>query len=213
MLKDSGPSSAGSRSALPQPFRVEIKRKAFHLTALIYVVAAVAVPRPIFLAALSGFLAAVILLEIARLAIPALNTFAHRIFGSVFRASERHRLSGVVWMLGGVLAAAVILEPLPLLVTALLHVILGDAAASIAGIRWGNRRWPGSNKTVVGSLACLAVCFLVGIVLLRPAWGWEGIAAAAVAATLAESGVLRLNDNLAIPVLSATAFAVSYGLW
>jgi dolichol kinase len=109
-----------------------------------------------------------------------------------------------------VTVSALLVEPLPLLVCALLYLIFGDTAASLVGKRLQGPRWPGSEKRFSGSLACLTVCLIIGATLLRPMYGWHGVVAGAITATLLEWSVLPINDNLTIPVGSSLVLLACY---
>lgn len=190
----------------------EIKRKCFHLTGLIYVVGLIYVPRSIYLTVIVSALVIEFIVEILRLNVPVIGRLADRLFGNMFRIEERTRFSGVFWMLAGVTTTILLLSSVTLAACALLYLILGDAVASLAGLRFGGPHWPGSKKRLSGSLACLMVCLLVGVLMLRPEFGWHGVILSAVIATLFERGVVPLNDNFTIPVAAAVAFLISYGL-
>lgn len=47
------------------------------------------------------------------------------------------------------------LELLPLM-SGVLTVGLGDSAASFCGTKWGKNKWPGSEKSIEGTAACIA---------------------------------------------------------
>lgn len=190
----------------------EIKRKLFHLTALVYVAGIIYLPRRPYLLLIGSALVLVGGVEAARLRRPAVNAWFQRRFGGLFREEERRRPTGVVWMLGGVLLTAVVVGPALLAAAALLYLILGDSVASLAGKGLGGPHWPGSRKRLTGSAACFLVCLGVGAVLLRPAYGWRGVLIGAGAATLLEWGVLPGNDNLAIPVGAGLALLLAYGI-
>jgi dolichol kinase len=190
----------------------EIKRKLFHLTALIYVAGIIYLPRRAYVAVLAVALLVVGGVEAARLSRPSVNAWFQRWFGGLFREEERNRPTGVLWMLGGVLLTAVVVAPTALAATALLYLILGDGIASVAGKGLGGPRWPGSPKRLAGSLACLLVCLAVGALVLRPGWGWHGIVLGAAAATFLEWGPLPGNDNLTIPLGAGAALLLAYGI-
>jgi dolichol kinase len=194
------------------PLHRELKRKAFHLAALIYILGVVLIPRTIFIEALVAGLIGVTIFETLRLKFLSFNAIAMGLFGGLYREQEKTQFSGVFWLMAGVLVTVLLLRPIPLIVTVLLYVVLGDTAASIAGIGIGGVRWPGSHKTLVGSASCFAVCFVAGAVLLRPAYGWIGIVAGAAVATLFESGVVRVNDNFLIPFTTSITLAFCYRL-
>lgn len=190
----------------------EIKRKLFHLAALIYLAGIIYLPRRAYLTTLLVALAVVYALERRRLARPGLNDWFFRHFGGLFRPAERGRISGATWMLAGV-AATVALAPDPrIAAAALLYLILGDGVASIAGMTLGGPRWPGSPKSLSGSAACFAVCVAAGAAALTPAYGWGGVIMGALAATALEAGIVPGDDNLTVPVGSAVALMLSYGL-
>ena len=102
------------------------------------------------------------------------------------------------------------------LVTGVICVGMGDAAASLIGRRYGRRRWPWSGgKSLEGSLA-FAVAVIIGLMGSR-AWllfgGWEGdsgdswpttwakAAIAACGASLTEAVLTGGNDNVVVPVI------------
>src|SRR5690349_14883170 len=89
----------------------EIKRKLFHLTALIYVAGIIYLPRRAYVAVLAAALLVVGGVEAARLSRPAVNAWFQRWFGGLFREVERNRPTGVLWMLGGVLLTVVVVAP------------------------------------------------------------------------------------------------------
>ena len=183
----------------------EIKRKLFHLTALIYVVGIIYLPRRTYLAILGAALAAVLVVETIRLHRPAVNAWFQRRFGGLMRPAEGGRMSGVVWMLGGVLVTVALVEPVAIGAAALLYVVLGDTLASLVGIRVGGAHWPRSRKRISGSVACFTTCMFIGAVILLPDYGWYGVVVGAVAATALEAGIFPLDDNFTIPVGSAIA--------
>lgn len=91
----------------------------------------------------------------------------------------------------------------------------GDGLATVVGRRAGGRRWPWSpDKTVIGTVA-FAVAGGAGAVALAwwtrpavqptpPAWFALGAPpAAALAAALAETIPVRLDDNISVPLAAA----------
>lgn len=190
----------------------EIQRKLFHLTALLYVVGAVAIPRETYLFILGGLLAVEIFFELARLRVASFQGFIERHFGGLLRTEERYQLSGIFWMLLGVMVTMSLLQSIPLATAALLYLVLGDTAASLIGMRVQGPAWPGSKKTLSGSAACFLFCFFIGMIILQPIHGWGAVFVGALVATIVESGVFRVNDNFTIPVVSALVFRQFYSV-
>ena len=96
----------------------------------------------------------------------------------------------------------------------------GDGAATLAGRRFGARKWPWHpEKTVIGSLALLlaggcAASFLswwCRPLVIPPAYLWFSVAApfaAAAVAAFVETVPIRLDDNLKVPLAAATTLWV-----
>ena len=80
----------------------EIKRKFFHLTGLLYVVALIYLPRHIYLTILTALLTLEFVIEIVRIKNQWANQWFIAKFGGLFRDEERDHFSGVFWMLAGV---------------------------------------------------------------------------------------------------------------
>ena len=102
------------------------------------------------------------------------------------------------------------------MISGIVCVGMGDAAASLIGRRYGRRRWPWSGgKSLEGSLA-FAIAVVLGIMFAR-AWlligGWAGdtgdgwvmtvtkAAVAALGASLTEAVLTGGNDNVIVPVI------------
>lgn len=188
----------------------EIARKLFHLLALIYVAGAMLLTRPVFLRIVALFLVVDILVEFARLRIPAVRARLEKYAAGLIRPEESQKFTAVFWMLLGVLSAAILIGPLRLLITIYLFLIFGDGVASLIGKSLQGPHWPGSPKRISGSLACFIVCLCLGSILLRPDYSWFGIVIGALAATILEFGILPLNDNLTIPAGTALVFLMIY---
>lgn len=155
---------------------------------------------------LGGMTAAILLLELARIYTELGRTLYARILGPVTRPEEERRITGGSYVFVGHLAAAVLFPPAPA-VLAMLFMSIGDPVASFIGQRYG--RTALGNKTVEGTLACLAVCVLIALPASLPSL--VGLAGAA-GATLAEALPLRLiNDNVAMPVASGAIMTVLVG--
>lgn len=190
----------------------EIQRKLFHLLGVLYIVGVIWIPRPRFLLIITSLLIVEFSFELLRIKNPWVNQWVCSTFRPLLREEEQAHFSGVFWMMAGVLATALLIDPVPVVVTVLLYLILGDSLASLVGKRWGGPTWPGSEKRVSGSLACFAVCLIVGVAILRPAYNWNGVIVGALTATFLELKTTRLNDNFVIPMGSSVVMMACYGL-
>src|SRR4029453_9074139 len=92
---------------------------------------------------------------------------------------------------------------------------VGDGAATLAGRRYGVRKWPWNpQKTVAGSVVlALAggtagpfLCWWCRAVIIPPPYLWFSLGApmaAAVVAAAIETVPIRLDDNLSVPLSAA----------
>lgn len=181
-----------------------IGRKIYHLGGGVFLIGTYALlGRPWGLATLGGIFFFATALDFARLRSKSLNEFFFRHFSKFLRESEKGKLSGTPWYVLGVLCAAT-LYPLPVAVYAVMFLACGDVAATTVGERWGSVKFPGSVKSVQGSVAFFLASFVAGLVIRSyffPA-SLTAIAAGALTAALVEVLPVKINDNLTIPVIS-----------
>ncbi len=201
----------------------EIRRKGFHLTGLIipgvYFVG-VSVTRggePLLSRSMAtialGVITGVYLgFEILRLLSPRVNEFCIRRLRFLMRRGEVRQITGSGYYLLGSCFAVALFDP-AFAIAAILFMVLGDPAAALVGKAIGRTRLL-QKKTLEGSLACLATCFVLGVVLFHQVGTpWVGAAQVAiigaVAAAVAELLPLRIDDNVTIPVVSGLALMVA----
>jgi phytol kinase len=85
----------------------------------------------------------------------------------------------------------------------------GDPVATIIGKKFGKRKLYG-NKTIMGSLAFFSVALMAGSIVFAiagpslPTWKAAAmLVTVALAGTLTELACQRLDDNFAIPTITA----------
>jgi dolichol kinase len=139
-----------------------------------------------------------VFLEVARLRTPRLDAWLRGTL-PVYRARERTRPSGAMWLLIGYGLAALSAPPAP--IAGILVAACADPAASLVGSRIGGR--PGGVKTLRGSATHWLVAAGVLAVL---GWSWSAVLLGASVASLVEHWPLGLDDNLVVP--PATALTV-----
>jgi dolichol kinase len=181
---------------------VSLLRKAIHLAMGLIPLAGWLVGYWLALALAGASLVASVAMEAGRRWGPWVNRLLWRWLPSVFREGEDRSLLGSTWFAIGSVAT-LLLCGRDAGGTALLYLSWGDAAAELVGSRWGRSA---GDKSLIGSLACLATCLLAGIVgvLLGGLSPWAALAGAVVA-TLVERRSPPPNDNVWMPVLSGLA--------
>jgi dolichol kinase len=148
---------------------------------------------------LAGATALALAVELARRTSSALAARFLALLGPLLRTGETGRLTGATSLAIGYTLAAVLLPGQPA-VAGILFAGVGDAGAAVVGKRYGRVRYPG-GKSLEGSLAFLALCFLIAM-LVTGLGPWASLAAAA-ALTLLEAPSLRADDNLYLPLAGA----------
>jgi dolichol kinase len=148
----------------------------------------------------------VLLFEVVRLTVPAVNVFVFTRFGSFVRKKERNRPTGTAWYVLGVGLSFMLYRP-EFAAAAVCFLAIGDVMAATVGQRYGRTRF--GDKSLEGTAAFFAACLLAGLALallgMSPAW--PVMIAGAVVAAVVELMPLPLNDNFAIPVISGGVMA------
>jgi dolichol kinase len=176
----------------------EVKRKIFHQLTLIYIATYWFAPREFVLWAMGVTIILVLITELIRLNIPAVNNLMLFRMGGVHRASEINNISGLPWTLAGSLLTMLFFHDKNIVMVSMLYLSFGDTAAALFGKKHGRTRtW--YDKTLEGSLACFIVCVIAGLFFLKPTYAVLG----AACATVIEILPWPLNDNFWMPLVSA----------
>lgn len=134
------------------------------------------------------------------------TSFARKIGGPIIRQHEMEGdFTGASYILISVCLTVALFEK-PIAIAALVFIIVGDTLAALVGRRYGRHRFF-RNKSVEGSLACLAGTLLVSMVLPGISL-WVG-AAGAIVATLVEAFSFNVDDNISVPLLSGLTMALT----
>ena len=156
--------------------------------------------RAVSAAAGAGAVAGLLGLDVARLAIPRLNLWFHRLLRSLLLPREAQRVASSTWYMAGILVA-VVLFPLEAAVPAIWVLALADPAAGCVGRRWGRR------PLGTGTLEGFAAFLLVAGAILSVAVPLPAALLGAIVGGLVEIAPWRVDDNLTIPP------AVAGALW
>ena len=188
----------------------EIGRKIIHITILIVLASyffiqdrligagyTAALAKQVALLALVALLLAFLTLEYFRLELGWKMPF----FSQFIRPKEQNRMYGVVYFLSATIISLAVFDP-SIALAALLMTTFGDMVAALVGKRYGTTLMY-RNKTWAGFLAELATNLAVGFIILRSLPGSIYIIIGmALVATIVETLVDELDDNLLIPIFS-----------
>lgn len=119
------------------------------------------------------------------------------LFSQFIRPKEQDRMYGVVYFLAGTIISLAVFNS-KIALAALLMTTFGDMAAALIGRRFGSTLVY-RNKTWAGFFGELGVNLIVGFLVLDNIYV---ILAMALVATIVETLVDELDDNLLIPIFS-----------
>jgi dolichol kinase len=172
----------------------ELQRKAVHVTSLLIVAGYYILPKVVLLLIMTLFLILFLELEFVRIDLKLKLPLFH----NLYRKKEEDRLSGnVFFLIGAIIAISVFSKEIA--IAAILMTTFGDAAAALFGKRFGRTWIPKlKNRAVEGCMAEFVVD-LIGFVFLD---SWPVILVMAGTATIVETVVDKMDDNLIIPVFA-----------
>lgn len=118
-------------------------------------------------------------------------------FSQFIRPKEQNRMYGVVYFLSATIISLAVFD-YKIALAALLMTTFGDMVAALAGKKYGTTLIY-RNKTWAGFLAELVINLIVGFIILDSIYVIFGMA---FVATIVETLVDELDDNLLIPIFS-----------
>ncbi len=188
--------------------RREFARKAFHMLSLVYLGVFRVLGWPSAGQAMAVWLLVVLVVETARLKVPAIERALVSFFEGMIRETERRHFSGIIHTTAGSLAAMLIARGDPAIVSAaILQLALGDAASALVGKAFGRTMILGGRKSLEGSLAGFAVGYASALACgVRPGAAFAAALAGACAEALPTTP--WFNDNMTIPIASASALVL-----
>jgi len=137
-----------------------------------------------------------------------LNDIFIGIFQSVIRENEVHKLSGNSYLISGVLLL-VLFFPAKIVTLTLFFLAFADPIASCIGIRYGKDKILG-QKSLQGFLAAFVVCMVATYIFIKT----NGLLSEKIFLVSTVAGLIgalsellpigKLDDNLTLPILSAT---------
>jgi len=182
----------------------ELQRKVVHVTSLLIVAGYYILPKAAVLLIMTLFLILFLEIEFVRIDLKLKLPLFHKLY----RKKEEDTLSGnVFFLLGAIIAISVFSKEIA--IAAILMTTFGDAAAALFGKRFGRTWIPKlKNRAVEGCMAEFVVDLLIGFFFLG---SWPVIIVMAGTATIVETVVERIDDNLLIPLFAGfNAQIISY---
>ncbi len=156
-------------------------------------------------------------LDIVRLRNRKVNDIVLAAFHPVMRDSEIHRFAGTTYLLTGALIV-LIFFPRPIVNLAFLFLAFADPIASYFGIRFGKDRIF-EGKSIQGTLAAVVVCTIISLIYL---YSFNILLDRLLLVSLL-GGIIgglaeliqigKLDDNLTLPVFSATGLTIVFYLF
>ena len=187
----------------------EIGRKIIHITILVVLAAYFVIQKNIINAGYTATLAKqVALLFLVTLLIIFLILEYFRLelgwkmpfFSQFIRPKEQNKMYGVIYFLSATIISLAVFDSMVAL-AALLMTTFGDMTAALVGKKYGTTLIY-RNKTWAGFLAELGINLIVGFLILDNIYVILGMA---FVATIVETLVDELDDNLLIPIFSGFA--------
>lgn len=127
-----------------------------------------------------------------------------KVVGKTLRDYEKVDLSAATYFIISSFFTILLFEKY-VAVVAISYNSIGDFFSAIIGKRYGKRKYMGGKKSIEGSFACFISCLLVGFIILNPILAIVG----ALAATFAEGYLIKINDNLSIPIISGIVLTLA----
>lgn len=175
----------------------EIKRKTIHIAILLiiilYAILEKSVSKQIALFTLVFILLFLLVTEYIRLEL----NIEVPIIRQIIKAKEERKMHGAIYFLTATILALAVFD-FKIALAALLMTVLGDMFAAIVGRRFG-KTLVFKNKTLTGCLIELVVVLIVGLIVLNNIYI---ILAMAFTATIIETFVNELDDNLFVPLFA-----------
>lgn len=179
----------------------ELPRRLFHTcSCLVFPIAALLLPRDIFLALLTSVTLIFLLFELVRLRFSSVNNWFVNNFHILLREKETTRLTSSSYLLIACVIAFLVFDKF-IAVLSFAFLAVGDPVGGAAGQRWGKRKIRG--KSIEGSLAFLLAALIFGLILnMVTQVTLPVLFIGVLGATLIEFLSLPPNDNLTVPIFS-----------
>jgi len=182
----------------------ELKRKLFHEIGLLIPIVYIFFDKKddaIFV--MSIVVLIFVFMEFLRLRYNFGNEFIPKVVGKTVRDYEKVELSAATYFIISSFFTVLLFEKY-IAIAAISYNSIGDLFSAVIGKKYGKRKYMGGKKSLEGSLACFISCLIIGLLIFNPMVAIAG----AIAATFAEGYLIKVNDNLSIPILSGVVLTL-----
>ncbi|MDR2007420.1 MAG: hypothetical protein LBQ34_00410 [Alphaproteobacteria bacterium] len=145
-------------------FKQELNRKLIHLSSSIYPIAYLFLSKPVMITIIAVLFVAILFWDIARL--KKINLKIITMFSGFVREKESAKLTGATYFLAAILLV-IVLFPKDIAIISMFVLIFCDTAAALFGKAFGKTKIKGTNKSLVGFIAFIAVGFIIMIIYLN----------------------------------------------
>jgi dolichol kinase len=181
---------------MPKKYKFELKRKLIHIIAIVLILLffylSLTYNKFVSLLPIIIFLFLALILECLRIKRVKLP-----IYPSFFRRNEKNKLGGHIYYLIGILIVLMFFD-FDIALASILMLIFGDTTAALFGSKFG-KIYIIKDKALEGIIAEFIVDLIIGLIILP----YFIAIPMALIATLSESFIGKIDDNLTVPVFSS----------
>jgi len=175
----------------------ELKRKIFHEIGLLIPISYMFYDKKDAIFGMSILVFIFVFIEFLRLRYNFGNELIPKVVGKTVRDYEKVDLSAATYFIISSFFTIILFEKY-IAIAAISYNSIGDFFSAIIGKKFGKKKYTDGKKSLEGSFACLISCLVIGLFLFSPVMAVSG----ALAATFAEGYLIKVNDNLSIPIIS-----------
>jgi len=183
--------------------RNELLRKAFHQMSIVIPIFYVLFGKKYTLYLLVSSTIIFILHDLIRYYNKTYNGFFNNYFGDLLRQNEKKESIASTYLLISFTVITFLFKK-NIVITSMLFLIISDAAAAIAGKKFGRIKI--FNKTLEGSLSFLITALIIAVPVMKLPL-YQGIIGAFTAAVI-ELLPVKVSDNLTVPIVSAVVMTL-----
>lgn len=194
-------------------FSFEIKRKLLHLSSVGFPIIYYNTSKIIIVIILLCFFSIFVSIDILRYNVHKIQALVKKFFDSIIRDEEKHnfRLTGATYMLMSMFVTAMLFSKF-IAITSWVILIISDTSASLVGKNFGKKTI--FRKSLLGSISFFFSSLIIVYILSYIFNFSTNILHAMICCLITTifeffSSYLKIDDNLGIPIIFSSCFAIS----